>query len=137
MTPKPNGESLCFCFDREGHLRSPIGMVQILDGSLNPDQAWISVKTQFTSPECHIWIIGLLKYLKKHFLSNLEVSDEGDYWKTGDAAALKEKMDFINQKIDWLSDELSSGNFSHLSGKSAEQIVSEIEKLVRGKRNSD
>lgn len=136
MTPKPNGESLCFCFDREGYLRSPIGMVQILDGSLNPDQAWISVKTQFTSPECHIWIVGLLKYLKKHYLSDLEVSDEGDYWETGDATALKEKMDFIKHKMDWLSGELTSERFSHLSGQSAEQIVSEIEDLLRNKRNS-
>ena len=49
-------------------------------------EAWVSVKTQFDSPDTHIWIIGLLKYLKKRYIANLEVRDEGEYWETGNRA---------------------------------------------------
>jgi hypothetical protein len=105
-------------------------MVLILDGTLGPEQAWVSVKTQFASPEIHVWITGLLKYLKKRYISDLQVSDEGQYWETGDMRILKEKMDLINEKIEHISNELSSGGFGDVSGLSPEQIAARIEQLL-------
>lgn len=123
-------ESLSFFFDREGNLRCPASMVLILDGTLDPQEAWVSVKTQFASPEVHVWIIGLLKYLKKRYVSDLQVSDEGQYWETGDIRILKDKMDLINEKIEHISSELSSCRFGDVSGLSAEQIALRIEHLL-------
>jgi len=93
MTPDVEAESLSFFFDREGNLRSVMDVVSILDGTLKAEDAWVSVKTQFASPEVHVWIVGLLKYLKKRYISDLQVSDEGQYWETGDTRILREKMD--------------------------------------------
>ncbi len=62
-------ESVSFFFDREGNLRCPVSMVLILEGTLDPQDAWVSVKTQFASPEVHVSIVGLLKYLKKRYIS--------------------------------------------------------------------
>ena len=129
ITPGPGAESLSFFFDREGNLRSPMTMILLLDGTLKPENAWISVKTQFTSPEIHVWIVGLLKYLKKRYITNLEVSDEGEYWETGDIRILKAKMDLINEKIDYISSQLSSGRLGDLAGLSAEEIASRIEQM--------
>lgn len=129
ITPGPEAESLSFFFDREGNLRSPMTMILLLDGTLKSKNAWISVKTQFLSPEIHVWIVGLLKYLKKRYISSLEVSDEGEYWETGDIRILKAKMALINEKIEFISSQLSSGRLGDLTGLSAEEIASRIEQM--------
>ena len=130
ITPEADAESLSFFFDWEGNLRCPVSMGLILNGTLKPEEAWVSVKTQFASPEIHVWIVGLLKYLKKRYISDLQVSDEGEYWETGDIRILKEKMDLIGAKLDHISCELSSARLSDVSGLSAEQIASKIEQLL-------
>jgi len=124
-------ESLSFFFDREGNLRCPVSMVLILEGTLDPEDAWVSVKTQFASPEVHVWVVGLLKYLKKRYISDLQVSDEGEYWETGDIRILRDKMDFINRKIEQIAGGLSSSRFGDVSGLSAEEIASRIEQFLR------
>jgi hypothetical protein len=130
FTPGLKAEPLSFFFDRDGNLTSPINLVLITDGTLDPGQAWESIKTQFVAPETHVWIIGLLKYIKKRYISNLQVLDEGEYWETGDINILKEKMALINRKIEQISSELSSSLFGDMAGLSAEQIASIIEHLL-------
>jgi hypothetical protein len=131
LIPDGKGEPVSFLFDATGHLCSVMSMILICEGQLAPDEAWVSVKTQFLSPDAHIWIVGLLKYLKKRYLPNLEVRDEGDYWETGDRAALEAKMRFLNEKMAWLSGELKSARFAHLTGLSADDIASRIEDFLR------
>jgi hypothetical protein len=137
ITPRPKGESLSFFFDREGALRSPMSTVLILEGTLKPEHAWMSIKTQFLSPEIHIWIIGLLKYLKKRYISDLEVSDEGMYWETDDINVLRDKMDLIDAKIECISDELSVSRFGDVSSLSAAQIALRIERLLRDSKDGN
>jgi len=132
IKPGANVESLSFFFDREGNLRSLMGMALILGGTLDPERAWISVKTQFGSPETHAWIIGLLKYLKKQYITDLQVSDDGEYWETGNLQILKEKMDLINEKLDLIERKLSSIDFGDVSGLSAEQTAAKIERFLLG-----
>ncbi len=135
LTPNVEAESLSFLFDREGNLRSLLDMVSIVDGTLDPANACISVKTQFAGPQVHVWIVGLLKYLKKRYVSDLQVSDEGEYWETGDFRILKGKMDLLDAKLRQMSDGLSSGCLGNLSGLSAEQIAMRIEQWLL--ENSD
>ena len=67
ITPHPKSESLDLFFDREGTIRSPMTVLMLLDGSLEPGKTGESIKTQFSDADTHIWVIGLLKYLKKKF----------------------------------------------------------------------
>jgi hypothetical protein len=138
ISPGGGAESLRFLFDRQGDLRCPMGMIFILEGTLAPQEAWVSVKTQFASPELHVWIIGLLKYLKKRYIADLQVSDEGQYWETGDVRVLKKRMDFIGRKIDQLAGDLSGGRWGNMSGLSADQIASRIEQwfLENGRKDA-
>jgi hypothetical protein len=131
LAPDDGCESLWFCFDRAGQLRSLLGQVLILDGTLKPEESWASTKTQFSSPERHVWLVGLLRYVQKHFISNLEVHDDGGYWDTGDLAELRRRMNLINAKIGELSAAFSSSRFADLAGQSTEEIVAAIENLVR------
>ncbi len=135
MTPDVEAESLSFFFDREGSLRSVMDIVSILDGTLKPEDAWVSIKTQFASPEVHACIIGLLRYVKKHYISDLQVSDEGEYWETGDIRTLREKMDLIGEKIERLASHLSRGELGDVSGLSPEQIALRIEQWFLENRN--
>lgn len=128
---KPLGESepIDFFFNSKGYLLSPMNVILVQEGVLALDDAWITVKTQFLPPEMHVMIIGLLKYIKEHYLRNLEVQDEGEYWETGDYLALENKMRVIQEKIDYLSHELSSEYFGGMAGLSADEIAERIEQL--------
>src|SRR4030042_770705 len=53
IVPGGKVEPLSFCFDREGNLWCPVTMVLVLEGTLKPEEAWVSVKTQFGSPQLH------------------------------------------------------------------------------------
>lgn len=134
FTPHPESEPLVLFFDRDGYIRSPIAMLMILEGNLQPETAWISMKTQFAGPDTHVWVIGLLKYLKKRYISNLEVSDESDYWESGDRRKLEEDISLINGKLQHLSSTISSGQMGDLAGLSSDEIAARIEQLfLRGK----
>lgn len=129
ITPHPDSEPLVLFFDRDGCLRSPMTMLMILDGTLQPETAWVPMKTQFSGPDTHVWVVGLLKYLKKHYISNLEVWDESEYWDTGDRRKLEEDMTLLNGKLQHLSATISSGRMGDLTGLSADEIASRIERL--------
>ncbi len=131
---KPPGESetLDFFFNAKGHLLSPMNVILIQEGVLEPDDAWISVKTQFLTPEMHVMIIGLLKYIREHHLPGLEVDDEGEYWETGDYRKLENKMKLVQEKINYLSRELSSKCLGDMAGLSADEIADRIERLFHG-----
>jgi len=126
-------EALSFFFDENGNLRDPISMVNVSAETLQLEDAWISAKTQFAGPDVHIWIIGLLKYLKKFYIPNLEVQDEGEYWQPENAEILKEKMNFIDKKIAAVSEELSRVARGHIESYSADELATVIETLLHNK----
>ncbi len=127
LKPNVDAESLSFLFDHEGNLRSVMDVVMIVDGRLKPEDASVFVKTQFAPPEVHAWIVGLLKYVKKRYISDLQVCDEGQYWETGGISILRERMEFLGKKIEQLSTALSSPRFGDVSGLSADEIALRIE----------
>ena len=129
ITPHAGSEPLVLFFDREGDLRSPMTMLLILEGTLKRETAWVSLKTQFSCPNTHVWVIDLLKYLKKHYISDLEVSDESNYWDTGNREELEQNMAFLNGKLEQLSSGLSSKRMGDLANLSADEIASRIEQL--------
>ena len=129
MQSHKDSEALALLFDRNGVLHSPAGMALSYEG--RSFGAWVSVKTQFAPPDVHVRIVGLLKYLKKAYISDLEVADEGGYWETGSWEALIQQMESINAAINRLDDALSSGKLGDLSGLTGDQIASMIEKLFR------
>ena len=135
LTPDDGSESLWFCFDREGQLRSLLGQVLLLDGTLKPEESWAFTKTQFSSPARHVWMVGLLRYVQKHYVSNLEVRDDGGYWDTGDLAELRRRMDLINNMIADMTTALTGPRFAHLAGQSAEDVVAAIEKIAQDLHN--
>jgi hypothetical protein len=79
----PGCETLFLTFGRTGRLvwynNSPDASAQ--PGRYGLIQEHLFCKTQFGSPETHIWVCELLRLVEK-YASEWEVTDEGDYWGT-------------------------------------------------------
>ena len=121
-------EVVGFIFDKNGFLRSPIS-IQYYDES-DKYQLIVSVKTQFSSPDIHVVLIKLLKYIKTKYISNLEVTDEGEYWETSDMERLKYLFDFLDNKINMFRDILEGNKDIFSKSDSPELIADKIEKLL-------
>jgi hypothetical protein len=104
--PHPKCEPVSVLFDAEGNLRDLMGMLSICDGTCAPQEAWVHVKTQFAGADTHIALVKLLRYLKRAYVSDLQVRDEGEYWDTDDADRVARKIDFLNGRIEALKEEL-------------------------------
>jgi hypothetical protein len=129
VNPQGECEPLCFIFDREGRLRA---LMDLITEQVEPTKYsfFTATKTQFAEIETHVWIIGLLRYLKKRYLGNLEVTDEGEYWGTEDLDKLREKKQFLQGMIDTIAGELSETE-PLPEGASIEDIVARIEAIVK------
>jgi hypothetical protein len=129
VNPKGECEPLCFLFDRSGRLR---GLMDLLTDQVEPTEYsyYNSTKTQFAEVETHVWIIGLLRYLKKHYLSDLEVSDEGEYWETENLETLTRKKQFLQSMIEQLSSALESDE-ALPADRSTDAIIAHIESVVK------
>lgn len=132
----PNGcSSVGFLFDQNGFLRDPIEMVgQEPFDNENPPFAF--VKTQFAPADIHIALVKLLRYLGGKYFQLFEVIDEGEYWETGDEELLKEKMAFLSQKMDVVSQALENSHLGVEPGDSELDIIAKIDKIFREMMNS-
>jgi hypothetical protein len=131
LDPDDKTESLAFLFDREGRLRC---LVDLVCGQFEPDPRcsyFVGVKTQYGAVRTHLWIVGLLRYLKSKYLPDLEVNDEGGYWETGDIPELERRREFLNAKLAELAGGLSKMD---LRGKTPEELADEIEAYFEGRR---
>lgn len=135
VNPEDDCEPLRFLFDREGRLRN---FMDLLDDQVEPNEHsfYSASKTQFADIETHVWIIGLLRYLKKRYLSNLEVSDEGEYWETENLEKLREKKEFLSGMIDKLAGKLSQSKRLP-EGASMEDIAARIESIAKRLHEKD
>lgn len=126
IKPHPESDILQFMVDKNGFLRNAV----LLEHLNNQEEITFlnHTKTQFASAGIHIAIIKLLKYLKKRYISNLEVIDEGDYWETEDVGILQEKINFLNQKLDKFGAILESIEFD--KNETTLSLADKIEKIL-------
>jgi len=106
IQPHPECESLLLAFDDAARL------MMCFDAADGERMVMYSlfVKTQFAPPQVHIEICELLHRLQSEFARRgLVVSDEGEYFETGDEDRLIEMRGIIEQGMDVLEDALESG----------------------------
>ena len=129
VTIHPKAESLSFLFDKNGNLRNLL-MMTYKNGK-ESEASYIFIKTQFAPIEIHITIIKLLGYIKKKYISNLKVIDEGNYWETRDTKILEEKSSFLNKKIDQIGNIISEIKIDGTD--TSETILRKIENVLKKK----
>lgn len=86
----PGAEPLAILFDRSGVLTDMMQQVHWLYNNVR-DERFTACKTQFGSIDAHIHIIDLFDVLKKRYITDLVINDEGAYWESRDYKLLAEK----------------------------------------------
>lgn len=121
--PHADSESVQLYFDSFGNLTSLfLRAMQLQDGTIGINENWNWVKTQFAPIHTHVVIIKLLRHLKTKYIHNLEVSDEGGYWDSGDMEQLVSCRNFIFGAMKMLEEGLEKSSL-----KSDEKISTEEE----------
>jgi hypothetical protein len=82
VTGAPESEPLWFTFTPDGKTCNVINL-QYSDPS-DPYYSMSHVKTQYAGVEAHIATIKMLRHISDKYFSEIEVTDEGEYWETGD-----------------------------------------------------
>lgn len=125
----PQNESLKLLFNRDRKMSDFITEIMKHNGTFDKNFDWLSIKTQFGAVDAHIAIVKLLRYLKQHYISDLEVNDEGAYWETGDKEALMGKRGFLLGKISQVEQALSEIKFDHEPTR--EEILKTIDEAIK------
>jgi len=123
-------EPLPFLFDAYGQLRSVFWLIDIA----KPTELWIFSKTQFAGVEAHIVSIKFLEFMKKNYISNLEVNDETEYWTHRDINILQQKFQQMNFIIDSVGAALNNLKFDR-EKESIDELVNKIEKSFEDVHN--
>jgi hypothetical protein len=125
----PGQEATSLLLSPEGWL---IGLTDIQDaeeGRLK-EAPWCFIKTQFGPVEGHVALVEVLAALKREFLPDLEVSDEGGYWETRDLAELVRKRSGIQRAIDGLAQGLRRHGLSREAAEDPTILLRHIERVA-------
>jgi len=122
-------ESLAVLFDRSGTLTDMMQQVSWIDNK-GQDERFTMCKTQFGSIDAHIRIIELFDLLKKKYISNLIVDDEGAYWEGRDRRILAEKRVALGHFIRHTERVISGIELSGDDARDPEAIASRIEEAL-------
>lgn len=99
MFSPPRCEPVWLCFLANRRLCSPINL-ELFGQSEDPKHRSflyiLSTRTQYAGTETHMAVINLLRYLAGRYFEGLEVSDEGNYWETGDVKILEANFRYYN-----------------------------------------
>jgi len=92
---------------------------------------WCCVKTQFGPIEGHVALVEMLAALKRDFLPDLEVRDEGDYWQTRDLAGLTAIITHVQAAIEGLAEGLHRYGLSREAVEDQEILLTRIERIAQ------
>jgi len=102
FTP-PNCETVSITFLFNGVMACP-SQIKFFGNSENPTEKnyiyTLFAKTQYAGIFTHALIINLFKYLNNKYLRNLKITDEGNYWETGDENVLRQKFHEYDTLLD-------------------------------------
>jgi hypothetical protein len=126
----PGQETTSLLISPEGWL---VGLMEIEaaeKGELTePPLCW--VKTQFGPVEGHVALVEIFAALKREFLPDLEVTDEGEYWETRDLAGLCAKFGLVQAAIDGMAEGLERYGLSAEAAEDREILVARVERIAR------
>ena len=92
----------------------------------------LSTKTQYTGIKTHMLIIHLLKYLTNKYFQEFHLSDEGNYWETGDEKLLEASFKRYNDLVNSVADALET--YPVNNGETMEEYLSRLIARVNKKR---
>lgn len=128
LTIEPGVERLPILFDRSGVLTDMMQQLSWISDRQN--ERFTSCKTQFGSIDSHIRIIEVFDLLKKKYMADLAVTDEGDYWQCRDPRILAEKRIRLGQCMRHVESVIKSIEMTGNDTRDEESIASRIEEAL-------
>ncbi len=125
----PKSEPLAILFDRSGVLTDMMNQVNWLYDNVR-DERFVTCKTQFGSIDAHIQIIDLFDVLKKRYITDLVINDEGGYWESRDYKFLAEKRAVLEHYIHHTQRVISGIEISEQDVQDSEIVASHIEEAL-------
>ena len=125
----PKAEPLAILFDRSGVLTDMMQQVHWLHNNVR-DERFIACKTQFGSIDAHIHIIDLFDVLKKRYITDLVINDEGGYWESRDYKLLAEKRAVLEHYIHHTERVIGGIEISDQDVQDSEIVASHIEEAL-------
>jgi hypothetical protein len=125
----PGQETTSLLISPEGWL---IGLVDIEDAECGrltePPRCF--VKTQFGPLEGHVALAEMFMALRREFMPDLEVSDEGGYYPTRDFAELARRHSLLQQAITGLAEGLQRHGLSPEAAEDPNILLRHIERIA-------
>lgn len=125
----PGQETTSLLVAPEGWL-VPLVAIEAAEKGEFTSPPYCSVKTQFGSIEGHVALIELLTYLKREFIPDLEVIDEGGYWEARDVRSLQQKFSEMRRIINTLGRALESFPLNAEAAEDPEILIARIERIA-------
>ena len=123
----PESETIWLTFAPSGRLLSLINIfaADIYLEQLEDSESiyTTSVKTQSAGVDTHIAILTLLKYLEKKYLTDMDVNDEGYYWKTMNKAVLEKRFAEYEGLLEKVTGIIASATFTDDASSLTDQLV--------------
>ena len=130
----PGSEPVQLTFLSNGRMSSPF-IQEIIEGTNDDGKLRYNLftKTQFAGFEVHRIIIDFLKYLNKKYFQEFELTDESQYWETGDENILRQNFKRYNN----LMDQFASGleNIKLNENESIDDFIIRVAKNMKPGEN--
>jgi hypothetical protein len=125
----PQAEPLAILFDRSGVLTDLMQQIAWMhdDGR---SERFTMCKTQFGNIDAHIRIVELLDNLKKKYITDLTVNDEGAFWETRNRRTLAEKRVVLGYYLRHTEKVIKGVDMSGLEVQNPEAVASCIEAAI-------
>ena len=134
FTP-PSSETFFLSFLSNGRMSSNTNLKFFGNSSDKENQSYLymlSTKTQFCGMKTHMLIVHLLKYLSNKYLLTFQLTDDGQYWETGDEKLLEDTFKRYNDLLNSVSDALET--FPVKTDETMEEYLSRLLDCVNKKR---
>ena len=95
--PHEKCEPIWLFFTTAGNLSTPFHIALDAEDLYPERKVWITSITHYAGADVHIAILNLFKHLKKNYIADLEVHDEGGYWDSEDKSILEKKIKKLDQ----------------------------------------
>ncbi|RMG86307.1 MAG: hypothetical protein D6714_04405, partial [Bacteroidetes bacterium] len=128
--PHPNCSIIPLTFNRAGILVDFLSLIAGYEDD-EEDLPWVFTKTQYAGPETHAAVINFLRYIKKKYISDLEVEDEGEYWTTGDISIVTNRIRKLESAMDMIEAGISRMKVEDLTELSEEELFLKIQEIVQ------
>lgn len=97
-----------------------------------PDDAYlIFTKTQYAGADAHMAVINILKHISNKYMEEIHVTDEGEYWETGDEELLRKIFKRYTALLDGFASALE--NIPINTGESIEKYIQRIFEMLKNR----